>query len=239
MLRLAKSLYSGGSRRFDCPECGGKGSVLATNSSRNWRAHCFRCDATEQEEKELCDLSLKETSVEDTLIREPGDLEELSDEAIVYLATKGIKESLAKEYGIKWISKSFSIVIPVNGWHLVRNVRSREVKNLGKSTEGLFGSKSIGEVQNKAVLVEDALSMMKVGEVVKCYALMGTSLKNSSIAELMKYDEVLVWLDPDGPGQTAAKKVWKQLNGLVKTRIVHSNRDPKYLSKRKIREVVC
>jgi hypothetical protein len=239
MLRLAKSVPVGQGKRFDCPECGGNNSVLATNSSNSWRVHCFRCDWTEQEEKELCDLSLAKELAEDTLTKDPGELEELSDEAVVYLATKGIRKSLAERYGIKWIGKSTSVVVPVNGWWLLRNVRTRSVKNLGKSTGELYGSISEAEVKGKCVLVEDVLSMMKVGEVVKCYTLMGTSLSSSAIGELLRFDEVLVWLDPDGPGQTASRKVWKRLSGLVKVRTVHSDRDPKYLSKEKIRRVVC
>ena len=117
-----------------------------------------------------------------------------------------------------------------------RSINTKRVRNHTLGIDGLVESQSVDG--QTVVLVEDLLSMMKVGEVCKCFTLLGTSLKEKFLTKLIGRDEVLIWLDPDEPGQRAARKIAKQLRGLVKTRIIHSDVDPKYLSVDKVKELL-
>lgn len=82
------------------------------------------------------------------------------------------------------------------------------------------------------------MSAYKVGLVGEGWAVMGTSIPSSYIAELMRRRvRVNVWLDPDAAGRRAAAKYRKQLlaYGLDVNDIL-STRDPKLHTRAQIKE---
>lgn len=90
---------------------------------------------------------------------------------------------------------------------------------------------------NRVVIVEDPLSMIRVGEHVQTMCLLGTSLKERQfITNCMKYKEAVVWLDGDGAGLTGALKVMHHLNPYMKTKMIMSDEDPKTYSNYEIKE---
>ena len=79
---------------------------------------------------------------------------------------------------------------------------------------------------------------MKVGEVTACWALNGTALTKEVTKKLTRMSEVVVWMDPDGPGRRAAVKIKKALGSLTRVRIILSDRDPKYYTIKEIEEIL-
>ena len=71
---------------------------------------------------------------------------------------------------------------------------------------------------------------MRINEIpILCdgHAIMGTSLSMHQIGTLCKYWKVLVWFDPDKPGQDAAKKAIKKLGLWTDVGKILSPVDPK------------
>lgn len=87
-------------------------------------------------------------------------------------------------------------------------------------------------------LCEDILSAYKVGLVGEGWAVMGTSIPSSYIAELMRRRvRVNVWLDPDAAGRRAAAKYRKQLQAYgLDVNDILSTRDPKLHTRAQIKE---
>jgi len=84
------------------------------------------------------------------------------------------------------------------------------------------------------------LSAYKVGLVGEGWAVMGTSIPDSYIAELMRRKvTVNVWLDPDKAGRKAAARYCKQLTafGLTVNNIL-STKDPKLHTLGEIKDYV-
>lgn len=90
-------------------------------------------------------------------------------------------------------------------------------------------------------LTEDILSAFKVGLVGEGWAMMGTSMNVGLIANLMarRPRRVNVWLDSDGPGTTASRKVLAKLRSLgIECRGVTTDEDPKLNSRSTIKELL-
>lgn len=92
-------------------------------------------------------------------------------------------------------------------------------------------------------LVEDALSAIKCARFVEgSIALNGTSLDTGSILTLSKhYDDFIIFLDNDNPQVKKSQTKLKRRLELVckgKVTIVYSDKDPKELSNRKLKEVL-
>lgn len=97
------------------------------------------------------------------------------------------------------------------------------------------------------VLTEDILSAYKVGLDHEGWAMLGTSLSDHHLSELMKTGKpVDVWLDNDLPpkhlinrGQVAAKKVLARLRAVgIPARNIVSTKDPKLMSRVEIKELL-
>jgi DNA primase len=81
---------------------------------------------------------------------------------------------------------------------------------------------------------------MKIGMVGEGWAVLGTSVSDHMVAELMKRGApVNVWLDPDGAGRRGAAKIVKQLRAYgLQVRDIVSLRDPKLHSCSDIKEIL-
>ena len=77
-------------------------------------------------------------------------------------------------------------------------------------------------------LTEDILSAAKIGMVAEGWAVLGTTVSDHMVAELMKRGRCNVWLDPDAAGRRGAAKIGKRLRAYgVEVRDIVSVRDPK------------
>ena len=91
------------------------------------------------------------------------------------------------------------------------------------------------------VLVEDALSAVKVGRQRRAIALMGTTTPEAVLSRLVKeHDRFLVWLDMDNPQvRENAKKLWRSLSLHSPTKVVpYQGKDPKLMTDEEITQVL-
>lgn len=95
---------------------------------------------------------------------------------------------------------------------------------------------------NILVITEDWLSAISVGRVASALALCGTSL--SKRGYLYKFiqkihpEEVVLWLDPDEPGQKGTGSISKLLSNNYRCSIVDRQIEPKYLNEDQIKTIL-
>ncbi len=270
-LTKAKTLPAGQSMRIEC--CSTDRSMLVTNDRRGYRGYCFRCHEPLFEahgEFSLAVLARRRAElalVQERDVRLPRDFSlEIPTEEATWLFKAGISSEIAKHYGIGWSEFLGRVVFPVyeKGELVAYTARLRygKPKYIEKSVDpgGLVFTASpslllpsykdwaMGSGPD-AVLVEDNLSCIRVGRVVKhCVSLMGTSANAKQLAKALfghrsttgvdgRPLHVAVWLDPDKAGVDASRKLCGALRMLGYT--VHevcSGRDPKYYANRTIQE---
>lgn len=88
------------------------------------------------------------------------------------------------------------------------------------------------------VITEDILSAIRVSKHFNAVALLGTG-RNLDLEHLLSnYKNILVWLDPDEPGQQAAKQLVNELSMYTNVINVVSGKDPKCYSDDEIKNII-
>jgi len=131
------------------------------------------------------------------------------------------------QYKIGYSPTENRLIIPTNDGYLARSITEQpKWKNY---TRELFVS---GEApyHGSIVIVEDPLSCIKVGEVCKSLALLKTNLEERFLKRIIKCGMVYIWLDGDRAGIMGAYHLINMLSPYVKTRIIHTKKDPKELT---------
>jgi DNA primase len=175
------------------------------------------------------------------------DLAEWPLEARVWLFKAGFSHEEIRMFGLYYHPPTRRVVLPVvergsvTFWQARRIFGTLGAKYLSmpggrENTLPLYGS---GQT---VTLVEDLLSCFKIataGRMSLC--LMGTSLLTPAMAWLIKNQDkqVLIWLDPDRAGMNAAASIQKQLALCgINSKLVSSEKDPKFYSKQGIRNLI-
>lgn len=185
--------------------------------------------------------------------------------SVTWLATSGITQSLRNAYSLGISNTYQSCIIPVKQgkadtvlgfiarrWqHYATNSGPKYVEVLGNSESAVFLSLADrvtlypqGQYTVHCVVVEDALSAMKVGECIPSGSMLGTSLGMGKLEQLVRHSGVSdpvvgIWMDPDKAGAKSAKLIEQRLDLMgVKSVRIHSEKDPKKYSVRQIRNIL-
>jgi hypothetical protein len=170
---------------------------------------------------------------------------------MTWLLKGGITQSLREAYSLTWTKKYGRAILPV--YTTATALETIVLRKLYKEDAGpkylmqssspersVFLSKEIrakpGNYLFDVVIVEDALSTMRVGEYVPTGSLLGTSLGQGKLSRILSHSgqsepRVGVWLDPDKAGAVGAAKVSHMLTLMgISNQIIRSPKDPKNLS---------
>lgn len=93
-------------------------------------------------------------------------------------------------------------------------------------------------VSDTIVLVEDPLSCIRVGELIPCYCLLGTEMKEIIFINLLKYKKVIIFLDDDKAGKKGGLKIYNQISPYINVKITTGNCDPKAMTDYMIRRTI-
>ncbi len=200
-----------------CPKCGDnhKGKPFALYED-GW--HCFSCGSSKRAIRNFTlrkleaqgDIELPELTLNPSLFSLP---------VLKWLRGYHVTDDLIYKYSIAE-TKDNSIITPVispNDGKVVMYQRRwfdpRRIMTYGNKQP--FIVSSLGNFKT-LVIVEDFISSIRVGEIVDCYCMFGTSIHYQRLSDLVKtYDTIIIWADGDGPGQRAAIKLSELLNKLI------------------------
>ncbi|WKV17025.1 putative DNA primase protein [Nostoc phage NMeng1] len=172
----------------------------------------------------------------------------------------GVSLDLAKEYNIGYSQYLNRVVVPVYVGNVLSSVimrsvsgeRPKYVLRFAKGSSDVFCSKDILRLDSAVavagrlpdvVVVEDALSAIRVGRIAPAVAVLGTSIEGREVqiigAPGDRPRRIVVWLDGDKAGQQAKMKFKKRLELMgADVQIVVTSKDPKRYSNRQIQELL-
>lgn len=232
--------------------CGDGDKLLVEHKAKGWSAWCYRCSLdgwvphpAETTAEKIARLKavrvVEETLQRDTRPPTPAvfDAGLWPDEHRLWLYKAGIGKRLIEKHGIYYHERSDRVVIPVirDGKLVYWQARSQDKsrpKYLNPSVDKPIYK--VGEGPT-LVLTEDILSAIKVGQVTAAWSILGTSVTDSIVKEVMRVGSpVAIWLDPDGAGIKGARKLRRELAPLVTqdVRVIVSDKDPKLHSRKEI-----
>ena len=88
------------------------------------------------------------------------------------------------------------------------------------------------------VVVEDILSAIRISPFCNVIALLGTTYEGAVLHRLSQFQTVVIWLDSDQPGQTAAQSLSQRLSLVTQLRHIVTTVDPKYLTDKEIHRIL-
>ncbi len=216
-----------------CPDCGSSDALADYNT----HTHCFSCGRHRHTNKCQVRIPGYEETFSKTLgLPRPSQMPE---EGLVWLRGAGINAHLQAHYDIYYSDYWDRVIIPsycnghLLGWQGRAVFPEQTPKYLqAKGQKPLFFlGDTTGKPNSKTiVLVEDAISAIRLGQYIKTMALLGTKLdaagKQLQIIE-DEADNVVVWLDDDEPGRTAARQIVNRLALIGTETLVLTEPEPK------------
>lgn len=249
----AEQLKPGQKARVE--HCGMGSPMYVSNGRQGYSAYCFRCGGkgfvphqlslAERIELFAAAGSADEQAKADPRLPEPRliDPQQWPDEARVWLYKGGFSNDDILNLGFYYHEKMQRVVMPVyqNGsvvyWQ-ARGFIKDLAKYLNPSVDRSKLVAKYGRPGPAVVLTEDILSAYKVGKVCEAWALMGTTLHDAVLADLIRLGKpVLVMLDPDAGGDKGWAGIVKRLQAVgLPCHDVRMAKDPKRHSVQEIRD---
>lgn len=250
-------------------DCGEGKTLIISRSEDGYSAWCFRCNERgwqPPERESIADKlarSARLRSADAQLgvvfnavgagsqgsMPEPAthDVDSWPTTAALWFYKAGLSRHDIGRLGAYYHAPSGRVVLPVGRreasdkavyWQ-ARALDGRQPKYIGSSYRPPSLVARWGSAPSPT-LCEDILSAYKVGLVGEGWAVMGTSVPDSYIAELMRRKvTVNVWLDPDKAGRKAAARYCKQLTALgLRANNILSTKDPKLHTLGEIKDYV-
>lgn len=252
-LAKAQALKLGGRKRTT-HDCGPGTCMIVNHTEDGWSAYCFRCDddgfvpaprptLQERQARRAAQQAAADEIEASPVPPMPADYDVAGWPlaARVWLFKAALFVSDIEALGIYYHAPTNRVVIPVfDDGQLVywqaRRIEGDGPKYLNPVVErgAILPRYGSGDC---IVLTEDILSAVRCGMAAEGWSLMGVSLPQRTLTRIMQDGRpVIVWLDPDPAGQSAATDVMRtlQLTGIPCANIV-SPKDPKLHSRAEVK----
>jgi hypothetical protein len=237
--------------RGDCPKCGRSNTFSVSRLGTEIKYHCFSasCDLRGAIKKDLdirelpLEISSKASYISERAL--PDEFVNLHSVHMDYLEKFNALEAyLDHRIEIYYDPKKHRIVFCVKHNNKYYNFVGRSLnfqtkpKWLIYSEHNPYPLIAPGKITNeKAIIVEDAISACAVSSVCAGIALLGTSLHDSYIPDISAYDHVVIALDKDASKKSI--ELERVLSFYIKNvDVMLLERDLKYESKASLREML-
>lgn len=239
-----------------CPFCGKKkDAFVVIPKQKGFLLWCHCCHQKEwlprgkrspSQVKKLLVVQ-QQTSTE---IRLPSDFSfNIPMSALSWLFKYGIKEDTIKALGIGYSEKYQRVIIPMYDGETLIYWTGRYTNDYRKDGQPKYISRTkygsyfwihnpLGS--NKAVIVEDALSAIKVGESgYAAVCIFGSYVGDKSLLKLAElFKHIHIWLDPDKRKYSVSVKRRADMLGLNVDVVLTPTKDPKDFSNVEIKEIL-
>lgn len=255
-LPQAEKLKQGVTKRVG-HECGSGDVLVIEHNKEGYRTWCHRCHegGFKPHGRRSLDKQLKAWEERNAILYKPWDItlpsdlsETMPSCAALWLARGGITVDLQRKYEIGYSGHYGRVILPVYSGGTLVYYQARAVhpdqqpKYINPAVDKGPIRFVAGESNGiKAVVTEDILSALRVGEIAgtQGIALLGTSPSVSDINCLRRYDTIGAWFDPDKAGIKCTRELTKKLGLLGKTVTpIRTDKDPKEYSTREIKEIL-
>lgn len=250
---LAERLRKG--QKLRAEHCGMGESMIVSNGTAGFAAYCFRCggkgfiphalslaeriaqfrEAEQADQEARLSLRLPEPRI--------CDPQQWPKQARVWLYKGGFSNDDIERLGFYYHERMQRVVMPIyDGGRLVywqaRGFVSTLAKYINPSVDRTKLVAKYGLPSGYVVLTEDILSAYKVSKVNEAWALMGTSLHDAVLADLIRRDVTVLYMgDPDAGGDKGWVSIVARCMAVgIKCYDVRMRDDPKRVSVHEIRE---
>ena len=174
-----------------------------------------------------------------------GDTFEWAPHARAWIGRAGITAEECVDYGLMYNPRNNTVVIPssYDGDMVGYQIRSfnpdypKYTTKTHNKKKMVFRSKLLSGTD--VVIVEDALSAIKVGRIVPAVALQGVNLSTEILRILKSYKRFFIWLDNDnGIVKMRQQELATRLSLFGEVVVVKTDKDPKEYSDEDIRRVL-
>lgn len=166
-----------------------------------------------------------------------------NDEARIFLISRKVTEIQSREIPIQYVEQERAITVPIDSVspefatsYIYRRFSLAGSKwmvlpGVDKGHYG-FGLKFLDNSLEKIVLFEGTFDLLATGMLGVGAAILGTNVNEAWLVWLKRrYSEVILWLDPDEAGISAAGKLKKRMSAWgIKASIYQHSQDPKNLN---------
>lgn len=254
-LEIAKRLPPGRQQRYR-HECSTKPNATVYNTAKGYSFNCFKCGEnsfvphSDRTLVQLADLKLYNNRAMEAQHNEKIQLPQdftlnVPTEYATWLYKAGLSGATSSDHGIGWSDSLHRIVIPVcdrSGTLLYWQGRAVSEGQVPKyinprvDKSGLLYLAGQTYGNERVIVTEDILSCIRIGRHCAAACILGTGTSTSQANRLSRYRRVTYWLDPDRAGLQGMVKGKRKLSPLVPTDCIYSDKDPKNLPDRLIRQ---
>lgn len=252
-LDAAKRLPIGSRMRVRC--CGRTKTAIISRNDRGYFHTCFsrNCDRKEYCEPGLRSIDQVQASsaakqIEEQGWRLPQDFVlTIPSDAGVTAFRCGLSKKVLKQAGIGWSPSLKRIVVTRSlnwfetNWTARATLPSQRPKWLSSPslTPWLMTYGGASTAQQSICIVEDAFSAVRLSKFIPTLPVLGTSITSTLLAQIPSAKTVIVWMDGDQAGGTAAKHLRSYLELTSRAcYIITTTKDPKFYSDDEIRELL-
>ena len=234
-------LSDGQSQRMDCPSCGHKNTFSVTNNNGELMWNCFHAECAV---KGRTDRRITRDNSDNILAvlsknthKQTSSCPEVPFEKPKCWSRQISQKGLDYVDSVNTSGRYDDIYYDVRHKRLVYAIRDKDGKLVDGAGRTLIGARpkwyrygnyrggfKIG-TSKVAVVVEDIPSAISISDWCTGYALLGTSLRDEHIADLVGYDKVIVALDRDATDK--ALTMMRTLNTIVPSGILMLDKDLK------------
>lgn len=233
--------------------CSSGAAMRITHSIDGMQFYCFKCreynimsshnSPAERLRKQAILQAYIEARSEESYDLPEDCSQKIPESGLSWLGRAGWTEELIVRYNILWSTKLHRVVLPVvtHGVYMGYIARACESwqkpKYLEKCQAGAYWHSFENHecIQLYTAVTEDILSAGRCAAILPSYALLGTSLGTPLLNELVKYQKIFLWLDPDKGGRSGVKSMINRLRLFTEVQVVQSRDDPKRLTDTEIR----
>ena len=234
-------LFDGESRRMNCPSCGHKNTFSATNRNGELMWNCFHAECGE---KGRGNRRITADNVDNivSILRKNTPKQTTPCPDVPFEKPKCWSRQISQK-GLDYVDsvntsgRYDDIYYDVRHKRLVYAIRDNDGKLVDGAGRTLIGARpkwyrygnyrggfKIG-TSDTVFVVEDIPSAISISDWVTGYALLGTSLRDEHMQDLVKFKRVIVALDKDATDK--ALTFMRMLNTLVPTGILMLDKDLK------------
>ena len=155
-------------------------------------------------------------------------------EARRWIRLAGISDDEVEEYGICWQQYTNTVIIPIShGSELIGFQRRgfdttypKYITKISDKSKAYFKSKLFqGE---EIVIVEDALSAIKVGRHLPAIAMLGSFIPDNAVSEIKDRKKFYIWMDNDnGKIKLKQSRLKDKLSLFGDVVVIKTDKDPK------------
>jgi len=249
---VTSKLQVGCVRKVPHKGCSNSACLRIENSIEGFKFYCFKCreyrfdsvlnSPAERARRTAAFKAYREARAKNSHELPPDFSQTLPEAGLAWLGKAGWTSCIIRHYDIGYSEDLCRVILPVYyrgvySGYIARSVEEwLEPKYLESTDQGVMWESRPHTDESSCVVCEDILSAGRCGEIVKAYALLGTSLDTSQLNTLRKYERIYLWLDPDKGGRQGVIDAVNRLRIFSEVIIITSDKDPKYLTNSEIQE---